>query len=65
MGNRLEENCCIKCGNPLVGLVPNAWHMCTPCTERTKKLVHDAVSDRKSIGSKPRKKLRIGSLKKL
>ena len=56
MGNRLEEYCCVKCGNPLLELKPNAWHMCTTCTERTKKLIHDAVQDRKnSVENKPRK----------
>ena len=65
MGNRLAENCCIKCGMPLIELVPNAWHMCTKCTERTKKLVYDAVLDRKkNIENKPRRILKVGSLKK-
>lgn len=55
MGNRLEENCCIKCGDPLLELNPNSWHMCTGCTERTKKLVHDIRSNKTDVGRKPHK----------
>jgi len=52
----MEENCCIKCGNPLLEITPNAWHTCTVCTERIKKLVHNAVADRKNnVENKSRK----------
>jgi len=30
MGNRLENNECVRCGAPLVDLNPQ-WHMCTKC----------------------------------
>ena len=64
MGNRLEENCCIKCGNPLIELEPNAWHTCTPCTERVKKLIYDAVSNSGNKDEKALKRFKIGSLAK-
>ena len=64
MGNRIEEGLCIKCGTPLIELTPNAWHMCTTCTERTKKLVHDAVANRKMESKNQRHTLRVGALKR-
>ena len=65
MGNRLEENCCIKCGNPLIEETPNSLHTCPTCTERVRKLAYDAISDRKNnVENKPRKIIHMGMLKK-
>jgi hypothetical protein len=40
MGNRIENECCVACGNPL--LYPfNEYRTCRNCTEKIKKVIYE------------------------
>lgn len=51
MTSRIDNECCVKCGNPL--LYPfNEFRMCSPCTEIMLKIQYQIKMNRHNKDSK-------------
>lgn len=63
--NRLKEGVCVVCGGPLIELEPEMG-MCRTCRLGCIAQVQAKVKHRKDpSGTGPRRKLKIGSLKRV
>ncbi len=58
--NRLEDNCCVNCGNPLISPKDAELSMCTSCQKESIQAAKKQIKNRKSrSGNVKRIKMRV------
>jgi len=63
MGNRMEDECCMGCGGPLLSLETDL-RLCAACEKKVKAKGKQMVKDRKNPGQRQRIRLFIPKLAK-